>query len=251
MAQTARGPAQMGFEDLPDVHARRHAQRVEHDVDRRSIFKEGHVFRRQNAGDNPLIPVATGHLVARLQLALHRDEHLDHLEHARCQIIAAFQLVDAIFILRVDRLHRVVILALDGFQIGLDLVVLDRDLPPFMRSTSARAASSMTAPFFIDSVQPSQSDRCSMSFRRDHVARLRMVRSSSRSLPRRSFSSPEWRGSIVHVDAVTVEHAHINDRARNARRQAQRGVTHVSSPFHQRSRAAAFLPASSGFHPWA
>jgi hypothetical protein len=29
----ARGPAQVGFEDLPDVHARRHAQRVQHDVD--------------------------------------------------------------------------------------------------------------------------------------------------------------------------------------------------------------------------
>ena len=87
----------MRFENLPDVHARRHAQRVEHDVDRRAIFKERHVFGGKDAGDNPLIPVTTGHLVARLQLALHRDEHLDHLEHARCEIIAAFELLNAVF----------------------------------------------------------------------------------------------------------------------------------------------------------
>ena len=33
LAHAGAGPAQVGFEDLPDVHARRHAERVEHDVD--------------------------------------------------------------------------------------------------------------------------------------------------------------------------------------------------------------------------
>jgi hypothetical protein len=92
LAETARGPAKMGFEDLSDVHTRRHAQRVQHDIDRRTVFEERHVFLRQNARDNTLVPVTTGHLVARLQLALHRDEHLDHLQHARRQIITALQL---------------------------------------------------------------------------------------------------------------------------------------------------------------
>src|SRR3546814_6288955 len=35
-AQAGAGPAQVRLQDLADVHAARHAQRVQHDVDRRS-----------------------------------------------------------------------------------------------------------------------------------------------------------------------------------------------------------------------
>ena len=49
LAQAARGPAEMRLEDLPDVHARRHAQRVEHDIDRRPVREERHVLLRQDA----------------------------------------------------------------------------------------------------------------------------------------------------------------------------------------------------------
>ena len=38
LAKAARGPAQVRFEDLPDVHARWHAQRVEHDVDMGAVL---------------------------------------------------------------------------------------------------------------------------------------------------------------------------------------------------------------------
>src|SRR3546814_17751915 len=65
-----------------------------------------------------------------LQLALHRDEDLDHLEHARRQFVAALQLFDAIFILRVDPLDRVVILRLDRFQCRLGIVLDHRQIPP-------------------------------------------------------------------------------------------------------------------------
>ena len=51
---------------------------------------------RQDAADDALVAVTAGHLVARLQLALHRDEHLDHLEHARRQLVAALELLDAV-----------------------------------------------------------------------------------------------------------------------------------------------------------
>jgi UDP-N-acetylglucosamine enolpyruvyl transferase len=56
-------PAQVRLEHLPDVHARGHTQRVEHDVHRRTIRQEGHVFLRDNLGDHALIAVAAGHLV--------------------------------------------------------------------------------------------------------------------------------------------------------------------------------------------
>jgi hypothetical protein len=34
IAETLGRPAEMGFEHLADVHARRHAERIQHDVDR-------------------------------------------------------------------------------------------------------------------------------------------------------------------------------------------------------------------------
>ena len=33
--QSPAGPSEMGLEDLPDVHPTRHAERIEHDLDRR------------------------------------------------------------------------------------------------------------------------------------------------------------------------------------------------------------------------
>ncbi len=73
-----------------------HAQRVEHDVDRRAVLEVRHVLDRHDLRDDALVAVPAGHLVARLQLALHRDEDLDHLHHARRQLVAALQLVDLV-----------------------------------------------------------------------------------------------------------------------------------------------------------
>ena len=61
-----------------------------------AVLEEGHVLLGQDAADHALVAVAAGHLVARLQLALHRDEHLDHLEHARRQLVAALELLDPV-----------------------------------------------------------------------------------------------------------------------------------------------------------
>ncbi len=64
------GPAQMGLQDLADVHARRHAERVQHDVDGRAVCHVGHVLFRKDPGDDALIAVATSHLVADRSLRL-------------------------------------------------------------------------------------------------------------------------------------------------------------------------------------
>jgi hypothetical protein len=48
------------------------------------------------SGDHTLVAVTAGHLVARLDLALHGDEDLDHLHHARRQFVAALQLLDLV-----------------------------------------------------------------------------------------------------------------------------------------------------------
>ena len=60
----------MGLEDLADVHAAGHAERVEDDVDGRAVGQEGHVLLGQDLGDHALVAVATGHLVAFGDLAL-------------------------------------------------------------------------------------------------------------------------------------------------------------------------------------
>ena len=87
-AQALRRPAQVGLQHLADVHARRHAQRIQHDVDRRAVGDVRHVLDRHDRRDHALVAVAAGHLVARLHAALHREVDLDHLEHARGEVVA-------------------------------------------------------------------------------------------------------------------------------------------------------------------
>ena len=48
-AEDARAPAEVGLEDLPDVHARRNAERVEDDVDRAAVLEVRHVLFGQDA----------------------------------------------------------------------------------------------------------------------------------------------------------------------------------------------------------
>ena len=88
LAEAARRPAEVGLEDLPDVHARRHAQRVQHDVDRRAVGHVRHVLLGEDPRDDALVAVAAGHLVADRELALDGDVDLHHLEHARRQLVA-------------------------------------------------------------------------------------------------------------------------------------------------------------------
>jgi hypothetical protein len=80
----ARGsPPEVRLEDLADVHAARHAERVEHDVDRRAVLEERHVLLRDDLRDDALVAVASRELVALGDLALLRDVDADELVHAR------------------------------------------------------------------------------------------------------------------------------------------------------------------------
>src|SRR5206468_6921978 len=126
--QSARRPAKVSLEDLANVHAAWNAERIEDDIDLGPVFEERHVLDRQDAADHALVTVTASHLVARLKLALHRDEHLDHLEHARREFIAGLELADTILVTADDHVDSLVILGLQRFDVCLTLVVLDRDL---------------------------------------------------------------------------------------------------------------------------
>src|SRR4051794_361797 len=83
-----RDPAEVGLEDLPDVHAARDAERVEDDVDRRPVLEERHVLDGQDLGDDALVAVPAGQLVAVADLALLGDVDPDQLVDARGQLVA-------------------------------------------------------------------------------------------------------------------------------------------------------------------
>ena len=97
LAEALGGPAQVHFEHLADVHPRRHAQRVQHDVDRRAVGHVRHVLDRHDLRHHALVAVTAGHLVARLQAALDGQVDLDHLQHARRQLVALRQLLALLF----------------------------------------------------------------------------------------------------------------------------------------------------------
>ena len=87
-AEHAEGPAEVRLEDLADVHPARHAERVEDDVDRRAVRQERHVLLRQDLGDDALVAVAAGHLVADGDLALLGDRDADQAVDAGQQLVA-------------------------------------------------------------------------------------------------------------------------------------------------------------------
>ena len=127
-AEPGRRPPEMGFQNLSDIHARRHTERIEHDIDVRAVFEVRHVFKRRDLGDNTLVTVTTGHLVARLQLALHRHEDFDHLHHARRQFVAALELFDLVFETVLKTFFALLELLAQSLDVLHDLVVLDVDL---------------------------------------------------------------------------------------------------------------------------
>ena len=89
-AQRLGGVAQMDLQHLSDVHTGRHAQRVQHDVQRRAVGQEGHILFRQNAGNDALVAVTAGHLIAHGDLSLLGDIHPDGLGDAGSQLVGIF-----------------------------------------------------------------------------------------------------------------------------------------------------------------
>src|SRR3989344_1601372 len=88
VAQGVGRQAQMGFQNLPQVHAGNHPQRREDDVYRRAIREERHVFDRNDLGNDSLVAVPAVHLVAHLDLALIGHGHLNGFGHAGGEFVA-------------------------------------------------------------------------------------------------------------------------------------------------------------------
>ena len=128
--QLTAGPAEHGLVNLPEVHTRRHAQRVEYDVDDRTVFQERHVLVAHDLRHDTLVAVAAGHLVAHAQLALFGDINLRELDDARRKLVPVRQVV----LLTLE--HRVQFLVFDRIVVDrqLDQMVAVRVPGPFVGS---------------------------------------------------------------------------------------------------------------------
>ena len=80
----------MGLEDLSQVHTGRNAERRQDDIDRGAVLHEWHVLFRKDLGDNALVAMTPGELVACRDLALLGNVDTDEFVHARRQVEAVF-----------------------------------------------------------------------------------------------------------------------------------------------------------------
>ena len=79
---------QMNLQHLPDVHTGRHAQRIQHNIQRTAVGQIRHVFHRQYTRNHTLISMAARHLVAYGNLPLLRNIDTDSLVHAGRKFVA-------------------------------------------------------------------------------------------------------------------------------------------------------------------
>src|SRR5262249_54999673 len=56
--------AEVRFQNLTDVHSARHAEWIQHDLNRSSVREERHVFFRNDARNHALVSVASRHFIA-------------------------------------------------------------------------------------------------------------------------------------------------------------------------------------------
>ena len=101
-AQQPGRPPEVRLEHLTDIHARRHAQRVQDDVHRRSVGEIRHVFLGHNFGHDTLVAVAAGHLVAHRQFALGRDIDLHGLDDACIDFVTGLGALHLLIVLHLQ-----------------------------------------------------------------------------------------------------------------------------------------------------
>ena len=120
-AKLFTSPAKVCLEHLSDVHARRHTQRVQDQIDRSTILQEWHVLLGDDLGHNTLVTMAPGHFISHGQLALGSDEHAYRLDNTGINLIPGCHAAGLLFVLGLK-----VIEALGEAPDDLENLVFDR-----------------------------------------------------------------------------------------------------------------------------
>ncbi len=87
VAELAYRHAQMRLQNLPDVHTRWYAQRIQHNINWSSVRQKRQVFLTHNARNDTLVAVTTGHFIADRNLTFLCNINADQMIHARRQFI--------------------------------------------------------------------------------------------------------------------------------------------------------------------
>src|SRR5262245_30101933 len=222
----------MRLENLADVHAARYAERIKHDIDLSSVLKERHVLDRHDLGHHALVAVSAGHLVAGLDFALHRDEDLDHLHHARRKFVTPLQLLDLVEEALLEELLRLVVLLTDRLDLRHQLVVGRSEQPPLRAWILIQHRLRDLAVLF-EALRTSDAGAAFEHFGQSAVNvtvedRLLVVAVFGETF---YFFTLDCERTLVFLDAVAVEHAHFDNGALNARRHAQRRITNIRGLF--------------------
>ena len=228
LADALAGPAEVDLEHLADVHPRRHAERIEHDVARRAVGHVGHVLDRHDLRDDALVAVAAGHLVARLQAALDGQVDLDHLQHAGRQLVALRQLLALLLEREVEAVARLLERVLDRLELVGEVVVRRADVEPVVLLDAGEvglvdrralgdllraAVGGLADQQLLDPVERVGLDDAQLVVQVEAIALQLVVDDLLRAL--------------VALDAFAGEHLHVDDRAVGALVDAQRRVLHV------------------------
>jgi hypothetical protein len=179
-------------------------------------------------GNHTLVAVAASHLVAGLDLALHGDEDLDHLHHTRGQFVAALQLLDLVHEALFQLLLGFVVLRTQRLDFTHQAVIVERERPPLRPWIGVEHIGGDGIALLV-ALRPGNA-----LLARQHVGqtaidvaikdRLLIVAVLAQTL---DFLALDGNRTLILVDAVTVEHAHLNNGARTPGGTRRAGVAHV------------------------
>ena len=228
--KTTRSPTKVGFKDLANVHTRRNAQRVQNDIDRRTVFEVRHVFNRHNARYDTLVPVTAGHLVTRLHFTFNRDKDFDHLHHARRQFVTSLQLVDLVVETSLKNSNRFLELLFQSFDVRHDIVISNGDLTPQTTCNTRKAVFGDLARQALRTINELLTQQ--KVFQTTIEVALKngafVVTVLCETL---DLGALDCQGTFVLVNATTREHADFNNGTELSRRDTQRRITDVGCFF--------------------
>src|SRR6516225_5462137 len=242
LAQPGCGPPEMGLKDLADVHAARHAERVQHDIDRDAVLEVGHVLARHDPRDYALVAVAARHLIAGLKLAFDRYENLDHLHHAGRELVTALQLFDLTLETSGEARDGILHLVFQGLDIRHLGVVADRDLFPVRHGVLGQDGLGdfdprchTSRPGDCDLAEHQLLQPSGKAALKDHALVVTVLGKPF------NLSALDRQRTFVLIDTAPGEDAHFDDCAGDSGRQPERSIAHVGSLFAENRAQQLFL----------
>jgi hypothetical protein len=195
-----------------------------------------HVGVAEDAGDDALVPVTAGHLVAHGQLAFHGDVDLDHLDHARRQLVSFLKLGDflvAQLLQDVDPLDRALFDPPDLVELGRSRGL---DPPEVLRVDAGHGLRSKHRALVQDLLVPAGTDELlvqRLALEQPHQG-LAVLLADDADLVVHVLADPldlfvlDLEGAEVLLDPLAAEDLDVDDGAADSRRSRQGGVAHVT-----------------------